>query len=186
MKEKRNISSIRLIASILLTLSLYAVFETLPALAACSDHRAQSLVLALCAGMGFHLLAGGRSRRLLAGAVIVVLLACWLGFYPISPLFKNTLQGFTVITQRRGSLRIAPGAVISLAAGQPTALEPLTATSNLRCNWMSTQGGAFDDPGSCATVYIPPHSESDVLKISIQPACGLPRVVGQIKISILP
>ncbi len=175
-----------LAAGIALTLGLYAVLTLLPPLLACADHTAQNLAVATCAGMGAYLLAGGRSPWALVGAAIVVMLAGWLGFYPVSLLFKNNLQGFTVITQRRGSEHIAPGAVLTLAAGQATALQPLSGVSNLRCNWMSAQGGAFDDPGSCATIYVPPQRESDVLKVSIQPACGLPSLVAQIKISILP
>jgi hypothetical protein len=51
---------------------------------------------------------------------------------------------------------------------------------------MSASGGALDDPQSCATVYVPPQADYDILKVSLQPGCGLPRSVGQIKISILP
>ena len=173
-------------AGILLTLALVPVFNRLPPLVACTDKTAQSLVLALCAGMGLYLLAGGRNLWLGAGTVSTLLLVLWLGVYPLSPRYRNVLQGFTVTAQGRGSVRIADGAMVTLAAGQPAALGPLTALNDVHCNWMSAQGGDFDDPQGCDTVYIPPHASSyAILKVNIQSAC-LPRTLGQIKISILP
>ena len=177
----------RLPVGILLTLGLYPIFGLLPSLLPCADKTMQTLALAVCGGMGLYLLLGGRSRWLVAGAVTVALLALWLGSsYPMNQLRGPVFGGFTVTTQTRGTFRLAPGTVLTLAAEQPTGLETLTAIAAVRCNWMSAQGGAFDDPQSCATVYNPPHSESDIIKVSIQPACGLPSVVGQIKVSILP
>ena len=170
----------------LLTLGLYPVFYLLPPLVACTDHAAQSLVLALCGGVGGYLLLGERSPWLLAGAVTMILLTVWLGVYPLSPLFKNTLQGFTVITRIHGSQRIAPGDVLTMAAGAPAGLEPLTVLAPLHCHWISAQGGVFDDPQSCGTAYMPPARAYDTLKVIIQPGCGLPNTLGQIKISILP
>lgn len=177
----------RLALCSLLTLALYPVFGLLPAPLPCADKTAQTFALAICGGMGLYLLLGGRSHWLLVGTMTMALLALWLGSsYPMNQLKQPVFGGFNVTTQTRGTFRLAPGAVLTLAAGQPTALQPLTAVATVRCNWISAQGGAFDDPQSCTTVYSPPHSETDIIKVSIRPACGLPGVVEQIKISILP
>lgn len=179
----------RVAVSIVLTLGLYAIFESLPLLLPCTDHVAESLALALCAGMGCYLLTGGRSPWLLGGAVILVVLALWFG--STQPILKlrlraGPLSGFEVTTQMRGNQLIHAGDILTLAAGQPAGLQARTSLQNVRCHWMSTRGGNFDDPESCATVYIPPKSENDIVKVSVQPGCGLPNTVGQIKISILP
>lgn len=186
----KKLSSVwRIAISIALTLGLYAVFEKLTSLLPCTDHVAESLALALCAGMGCYLLTGGRSPWLLGGAVILVVLALWLGStQPILNLRLRAtlLLGFNVTTQTHGNQLIHAGDILTLAAGQPAGLQAHTSLQNVRCHWMSTRGGNFDDPESCATVYIPPQSENDIVKVSVQPGCGLPNTVAQIKISILP
>lgn len=174
----------RLGAGIVLALSLYPAYWLWSLLMPCTNGAVQIFVLVICAGMGFYLLAGGRSRWLLAGAVMLVLLATWMGSYPLEQFRPPVLLGFQTITKTHGSVRILPGAVMTLAAGQVTALEAIT-SMDAHCNWMSAQGGAFDDPQSCATVYVPPRRVSDIVRVSIQPTCGLPSVMGQLKISIL-
>lgn len=173
----------------MLTLSLYAVFEALPPPLPCTDPIAQNLAWALCAGMGCYFLTGGRSPWLLGGGMILVVLALWVG--SSQPLLNLRLRaalllGFDVVTQTNNSQHIRSGDVLTIAAGKPTGLQPRTSLQNVRCHWMSTRGGIFDDPQSCATVYLPPQSENDIVKVSIQPGCGLSPIIGQIKVSILP
>lgn len=184
-----------LLASAALTGGLFAVLKTLLPLVPCADPTAQNLTLALCVTLVLQLLAdarwlGGRFRWVAGVQAALTLLVVWMGFYPLSPLFSSgripVLQGFTVITQARGTVNVAPGAIVTLAGGRPAAIQPLTLTEDLRCSWMSETGGALDDPQSCAIVYVPPQREYDILKVSLQSGCGLPRSVGQIKISILP
>ena len=175
---------------------IFAVFLVIPPLIPCADPTAQSLTLALCAGLGFQLLAGARLlgdrrfRLALGIEAALLLLTAWLGFYPVSPLYVSgripVLQGFSVMTRARGTVNVAPGGVVTLGNGSPAAVRALTLLADARCYWMSTRGGALDDPRSCITDYVPPQGEYDVLKVSIQPGCGLPRSVGQVKISILP
>ena len=194
---KRDSLPLLLLASAALTGGLFAGFKTLPQLIPCADPTAQSLTLALCITLVLQLLVyarwlGGRFRWVVGAQTALVLLGIWMGFYPISPLFSSgripVLQGFTVITRARGTVNVAPGAIVTLAGGRPAAFQPLTLidNDNLRCYWTSASGGALDDPQSCATVYFPPQREYDILEVSLQPGCGLPHSEGQIKISILP
>lgn len=185
-----------------LTLGLFAVFGAFPPLlphpwgVPCTDPMAQRLGLAIGLGLGLQLWAGARRRGLrwwLGAQAVLLVLVAWLGFYPISPLFSSgripILQGFVVITQARDALELPPGATITLTNGRPAAIRALTLTRNTpfaRCYWMSTRGGTLDDPSACDTVYVPPSEEFDILKVSLEPGCGLPRAVGQLKISILP
>ena len=179
-----------LLASAALTGGLFVVFRAMPPLIPCADPTAQSLTLALCITLVFQLLAGGRFRWVAGAQAALVLLVVWMGFYPLSPLFSSgripVLQGFTIITRARGTANVAPGAIVTLRSGKPAAIQPLTLIDDLRCAWMSASGGALDDPQSCAIVYVPQQREYDILKVSLQPGCGLPRSVGQIKVSILP
>lgn len=184
-----------LLASTALTCGLFALFQSIAPLIPCTDPTGQSLGLALCVGLGFQLLAGmwrlgKRALWLLGVEAALLLLTVWLGFYPVSPLFAGgripVLQGFNVMTRARGTVKIAPGGVVTLGSGSPAEVRALTLVTDLRCTWMSTRGGALDDPQSCVTDYVPPQSEYDILKVSLQPGCGLPRSVGQVKISILP
>lgn len=183
-----------LMLNAILTGGLFAAFEwLLPPLVPCTDLTAQNLGLALFLGLGFQLLMAARfgdgHLHWVAGAYIVlILLVVWLGFYPVSPLVSSghipILRGFTVLTNTRGAVNVASGAVVTIDSGKPAAVQVLTLVDDTRCRWMSTTGGVLDDPQSCATVYIPPQAEYDILKVSLQPGCGLPHSVAQIKISI--
>lgn len=182
------------LASMALTSGLFVAFEgLLPPVVPCTALTAQNLGLALCLGLGFQLLAaarfeGGGLRWGIGVHIALILLVVWLGFYPLSPLVSSghipVLRGFTVLTKARGEVNVAPGAVVTIDSGKPAAVQALTLVTDTRCRWMSAQGGDLEDPQSCATVYIPPQAEYDILKVSMQPACGLPHSVAQIKISI--
>jgi hypothetical protein len=185
-----------LLAGLALAAGLFAVFSALPPVLPCTYPAAQSLVLALGALLliyffsGPRWLPGARARYLAVTAVLIGLVA-WLGFYPLSPLGFSTgripvLRGFTVVTRARSTVNIAPGAVLTLGSGVPAAIQPVTLPGDMRCTWMSTRGGALDEPSSCAVVYVPPQADYDILKLSLQPGCGLPRSVERIRISILP
>jgi hypothetical protein len=179
-----------------LTAILFAVFRALPPFVPCADPTAQSLGLALCVVAGLQLLVGARLladrrvRWVLGIEMALLALTAWLGFYPVSPLFASgrilVLQGFSVMTRTRGTVNVAPGSVVTLGSGSPAAVRALTLGGDVRCRWMSTRGGALDDPQSCITDYVPPQAEYDILKVSLQPGCGLPHSVEQLKISILP
>ncbi len=169
--------------------------QVIPPFIPCADPTARRLGLVLCAWLGLSLLAGARRWSRLAFWVLgaqatLLLLTAWLGFYPLSPLFRSgripVLQGFSVLTRARGTVIVAPGGVVTLGSGSPAAVRVLTLGADPGCRWMSTRGGALDDPQGCVTDYVPPQAEYDILKVSIQPGCGLPRSVGQVKISILP
>ena len=175
-----------LITGFALTSGLFAAFAAIPSFVPCADPTAQRLGLALFFGMGFQLLAGarrwadGRFRWALAAQAALLLLTVWLGLYPLSPLFSSgripVLRGFSVLTRTRGTVSVAPGGTVTLGSGIPAAVQALTLVEgNIRCRWMSTRGGALDDPQSCTTVYVPPQTDYDILKLSLQPGCGLPR-----------
>ena len=196
MKSGLNLGFV-LITGFALTGGLFAAFAVLPLFVPCADPTAQHLGLALFLGLGFQLLAGARRladrrfRWALAAQAALLLLTIWLGVYPLSPLFSSgripVVQGFSVLTRTRGTVNVASEGVVTLGSGIPAAVQALTLVEgNIHCRWMSTRGGVLDDPQSCATVYVPPPADYDILKVSIQPGCGLPRSVEQIKISILP
>lgn len=185
-----------IVASLLLAAGLFAAFNTLRPVLPCTYPAVQSLALALCVVLTLNLfvsarLLGRQAWYVLGAQAILIVLVAWIGFYPLSPLGFSSgripvLRGFTVMTRTRGTWTIAPGEIITLGSGAPAAIQPLTLLTDVRCSWMSTRGGALDEPQSCATVYVPPQADYDILKVSLQPACGLPHSVAQIKISILP
>ncbi len=162
----------------------------------CTYPLAQSLVLAGCAALILQLLAAAKivpkyRKVLVVIDITLVLLTLWLGSYLFSPLgFSDgrirVLRGFLITTAARGSSNVASGEIIFMGVGSTAAISPVLLAGNVRCNWLSVNGGALDDPQSCDTFYIPPMREYDILKISIRPGCGLPNSIGQIKISILP
>jgi hypothetical protein len=180
-----------LLGSLMLIVGGFAALRALTPLIPCTDHTAQSLALALLVGIIFQLFAGTRLRGgwlrwTLSVEAVLLLIVAWLGFYPISPLPIPTFQGFSILTQVRGRVTILPGGMVTLASGSLAAIHPLTLTGEAHCRWISSFGGALDDPGSCDVVYVPPQREYDILKLSLEPGCGLPRSVEQLKISILP
>lgn len=171
-------------------------FWPLPLLFPCTHPLAQAAVLTLAVLLAFQLTRFGKilpeNPALTWGLTASgLLLALWLGSYPFSPLGFSTgripvLRGFFVTSRARPRLTVASGEVISLPAGYPAAIEPSLLTDKLECTWASLNGGSLDNPAACATVYLPPSGTYDLLKIYLQPACGLPDTSGQLKISVLP
>lgn len=182
----------------LLVLTLFSLWQVwpLPFLFPCTQPQAQSLLLALFAALGFQTLLGAKilpetSRVTLGLTTGLLLLTFWLGFYPLSPLGFSSgripvLSGFFVTTRSRLKSTVVPGETISLASGLPAAIEPNLLPVNAKCSWTSVNGGSLDDPQTCDTIYQPPSAEYDILKIRIQPGCGLPETNAQLKISLLP
>jgi hypothetical protein len=182
----------------LLALTLFSVWQAwpLPLLFPCTQPQAQTVILALFAALAFQILIGakilpGTSRVTLGLTTTLLLLTFWLGFYPLSPLGFSSgripvLSGFFVTTRSRLKSTVAPGEILSLASGLPAAIEPKLLPVNAKCSWTSVNGGSLDDPQTCDTIYQPPQTEYDLLKIHIQPGCGLPEANAQLKISLLP
>ncbi len=131
-------------------------------------------------------------RRAFAGYGLLIILSLLLGSYAFSPLgFAGgripLLSGFIITRPQRAPEQIASGQVISMAAGTPLAIHARLLPGPATCMWSSSNGGAFDDPAACDTVYAPSDQASfSVLRVSIRSACSLPPAVGEIKIGVLP
>jgi len=161
----------------------------------CTDGWVQNLILALIFAFALQTILSPKIlprhyKIFLAAHVALILLAIWFGVYTISPLGYASgrtpvLRGFMVMTARKGVTSVPLGGVITLGNGA-AAIYPITFPTDVRCTWMSSNNGALDDLHSCDTAYIPPQADYDILKISIQPGCGLPNSTGQFKVSILP
>jgi hypothetical protein len=183
-----------LIASLLLTAGLVLLFYRLPLplFLACTHPFAQRLAPALLVTLVIDILAGlrlliKRHRIILAVASPgLILLVLWLGYYPWSPLgFSHVLHGFVVIAGSNTST-IQSGSIITLRSGAVNAIEPIVFPDVISCEWISSYGGALDDPHSCDTVYAAPGSDFDILRVRLQPICNLPPSFGEIKVSISP
>jgi hypothetical protein len=187
------------LASVFVAVSLAATLHAwpMPLFLTCAHPVSQPIVLAL--GV-FGVAQGGlvgmkilpRSAILTSGvAAALILLTLWLGSYPFSPLgFASgripVLRSFVVTTRTLRRDNVAPGATVTLASGAPAAIQPLLLPVEARCAWSSANEGSLDSLQTCETVYSPPRAAYDILKIRIQPGCGLPPTSAQIKISILP
>ena len=161
----------------------------------CTDDRVQNLILALIFALAIQIILAPRIlprhyKIFLAAHIVVIFLAIWLGVYTISPLGyvsgrTPVLRGFVVMTAQKGITNIPLNGVITLGSSAAS-MYPITFPTDVRCTWMSVNNGALDDPHSCNTAYIPPQAGYDILRISIQPSCGLPNSTGQFKVNILP
>ena len=185
-------------ASVLLTLILFAVFNALaiPLFLPCVHPVSQTAILALgCAailqmGIGPKILPGTTGRAV-GITVALILLVFWMGSYPFSPLgFADgripVLRGFLLTTHSMAGAEVAPGEIVTLSSGSAASIEPLLLVGDVECTWSSVNQGVLDNPNDCTIAYRPPQAEYDILKVRIQPACGLPGSSAQIKISILP
>ncbi len=96
------------------------------------------------------------------------------------------LQEFVVLSRERGEKHVAPNGIITLGKTSAAFIQPVIEAENIKCTWYSLHGGQLDGEESCSLTYIPPLAENDILRVNIQPGCGLPNTVEQIRISILP
>jgi len=186
-----------ILASLLFTAISFFVLNSFSStqIIPCTDDWAQNMIFAL----GFALILQiflapkilpSHYRILIAAHAVLILLVLWLGLYPVSPLGYSSgripvLRGFSVTTLGRNRF-VKTGGIVSLQQGAATGVAPQTLSADFRCSWLSLKGGALDDPNGCETVYVPPNTEYDILRIGIRSSCGLPDFGGQIKISILP
>ncbi len=124
--------------------------------------------------------------------VVLLALAAWSGSLRYSPLQFGSrrlpvLRGFEIRSFNRVPVTITPGQVVSAAPGLPLVIHPETIPVPIDCRWFASAGGALDDPRSCDTVYVAPNGvPSEILRLRVQPACGLPPAVAEFKISIMP
>ena len=122
----------------------------------------------------------------------LILLALWLGIYPISPLGFSSgripiAQGFVLSRSMRADANLASGETINVIGNSAIAIKVITLPISKNCVWLSTKGGSLDDPRSCDIAYMPPtDSDFDLLKVLIQPSCHLPETQENIKIIVLP
>jgi len=187
-----------LIISTIIAWGIFLILKALsiPKALPCTHPSAQSLVLALSGLLILHWIAGAKFFPrsywyFLAVDTVLILLTFWLGAYAYSPLKFSELENpvlreFVVITRESGKRHIAPDAIITLGGNSIAYIQPVLPPGNTRCMWNSLHGGALDGQDSCNVLYTPPAAEYDILKVNIQPGCGLASSVEQIRISILP
>ncbi len=187
-----------ILASLLFTAISFFVLNSFSStqIISCTDGWAQNLIFALGFALVLQIFLApkillGHYRILIAAHAVLILLTLWLGLYSISPLGYSSgripvLHGFVVMTKQKGITAVPLGGVITLGNSAAAAVYPVTVPGDVRCTWMSVNAGALDDPHSCITAYIPPQADYDILKVSVQPGCGLPTSTGQFKIGILP
>ena len=182
---------------IIVALTLFFNILKIPTLIPCTYPPSQSLALALCATLviQFSIISRFwliRSKPIISIYLLFLLLTFWMGSYSFSPLGFSTgripvIRGFMITRFSRPPIPIASGGLVNIAGDSISEIKPITQPVDLTCTWASTNGGSFDDPGSCDTVYLSPvGTYYDTLKLLIRPACHLPNTVGEIKVSILP
>lgn len=184
--------SATLVVVIFVALSVFPI----PLLIPCTHPFSQNAVLALGIPLVFNLILAAKipletTKLTVVSVTALIFLAFWLGSYPFSPLGFSAgripvLRGFKFTTRARLNASVAPGGIVTLISGSPAAIEPVLLTGNVKCAWTSANGGNLDNPNDCDIAYSPPQADYDILKIRLQPACGLPESSAQIKISILP
>ncbi|RIK29769.1 MAG: hypothetical protein DCC56_12115 [Anaerolineae bacterium] len=131
------------------------------------------------------------NKLILITNALLIALTLWLGDYRYSPLTSIrgdhfTLQEFIVLTREKGEIHIAPNEIITLGSSSAAFIQPVPVTENMTCHWRSLEDGQLDGEDSCALTYIPPRADYDILRLNIQPGCGRPSAVEQIRVSILP
>jgi hypothetical protein len=157
-----------------------------------SQYAAIAVTAAGLAHAAVLLVIRRRRRWLALGAYpLLIVTALWLGSYQWSPLGFSSghvpvLRGFRILQGQRSPVLVASGQTVSLASGSMIAIEPDLHVQDARCLWSSLNGAALDDPHSCATAYVAGSRALDVLKIRVDPACGLPHASGVLKLNILP
>lgn len=163
----------------------------------CVAPIARNIALMLAAAAVIHCsLSVGRRRAIpwlaFAGYGLLIILSIWLGSYRLSPAGFSSgriplLSGFVVTQPQRAPEEIVSGQVVSMGSGAPLAIQPMLLPGPVACMWLSSNGGEFDGPDGCDTVYSPGDQIGfSVLLVSVRSGCGLPPALGEIKISILP
>ncbi|WKZ48795.1 MAG: hypothetical protein QY306_05415 [Anaerolineales bacterium] len=165
-------------------------------MSSCLHPPAQNLLLILLGLLLTGFVLGKRIsprhyKLILLTNAILIALTLWLGDYRYSPLTfirgdHFTLQEFIVLTREKGEKHIAPNEIITLGSSSAAFIQPVPVTENMTCHWRSLEDGQLDGEDSCALTYIPPRAEYDILRLNIQPGCGRPSAVEQIRVSILP
>jgi hypothetical protein len=204
MAHPNLISNKRSIAiSLLVNLGLTAIllaglyFLPLPQLLPCTDPLVENLILAsfialIIQFLVFKIFSMGATFWIASMDLGLILLALWLGIYPISPLGYSSgrtpiAQGFVLTRSMRPDAKIASGETINVIGNSAIAIRVVTLPISKNCVWFSTKGGSLDDPMSCDIDYMPPKdSDFDFLKVLIQPSCHLPETQENIKIIVLP
>lgn len=181
-------ASLALMAIFCVALSAFPYQQFIP----CTDGWVQNLILTLFFAFVIQIILApkimpGRSKPFLIVHVVLILLVTWLGVYAISPFgYSTVLRGFVVITQQE-SVKVVPvDGMDTLSRSSAVTIYPLTFPTDVTCTWASANGGMFGDLHSCYTTYIPPLVNNDILKIGVQPGCGLPASTAQFRINILP
>jgi hypothetical protein len=189
----KRTSSIRfLILNLSLAGILFLVFRSFSdyAFLPCTYAPLQPILLALASTLIVTIVLAlfWRQQAGLSHLVFAVLLlvSLFLGSYRTSPLRLPIMDGFFITRHGRVNEVVASGDTITLSAGVPAAISIRSSLRNLRCRWSSQNGGAWDDPFSCDTTYMPPTADYDILHVRIEPGCKYSPVRGQLKISILP
>jgi hypothetical protein len=188
-----------LLLNLLLAGGIAVVVNNLPVplFLPCTYPFALALLLGLGIMLALNILAAGilgkpwlaRSWLSFIALAVLGMLALWLGSYRYSPLTfsqESILRGFQITQQGRNDEFISSGAILVLQAGVPIGISVMPPAPNARCLWSSLNGGIWDEPGSCDTVYKAPVAEFDLLTVRVYPGCNLPPARGQIRISILP
>jgi hypothetical protein len=196
-----NLKSVSPVGSLVLSLFLagilFIVFEGLPhhLFVPCTRLLFQPILLALGSTLAINILLALFWRHPFRLSLLVLsalfLVSLFLGSYRYSPPAyskgdDSILHGFLITRQGRVNEIVASGDVIVLSAGMPAAISIRSDLRDMSCRWISRNGGTWDDPFSCDTLYVPPSADYDILAVMIEPGCRLPPVRGQIKISILP
>jgi hypothetical protein len=179
--------------------ALIFFFNTLPipTLIPCIYPLSQRLAFALSTSLFIHVFMINRiwlmrPKPIILIYLFLVVLILWLGSYPFSPLGFSTghipvVRGFIMTRFGRPALSIASGGILTMSGDSITEIKPITLPVDMTCIWVSTNGGALDDPKSCDTAYLSPGGVAyDRLKLLVQPACHLPNAHGVIRISIQP
>lgn len=132
------------------------------------------------------------SKSLLIVLIFLLTSVLWLGSYPFSPLGFSSgqiplLRGFVVTRFDHLPLTIASSKIVTMTGGSTMEIQTLVLPVDISCYWMSSNGGAFDDPTSCDTAYLSPEGmDFDIIHLRIHPDCHLPDTLGEIKVSIFP
>ncbi len=169
----------------------------MPAFLLCMHPIARDVALALFTvlvvlAVSAFLLRRRVSRALLAACLVLVVLSAWLGSYRVSPLGFSSgriplLSGFLLVRPERPQTWVAPMQVVTIGSGSTMGISPQLLPGRVACMWSSSNGGAFDDPASCDTDYSPRQGAAfDTLRVYVRSACGLPSIVSEIHISVLP